>query len=166
LFGIPGDRLTDRIVPLEDLWGKRALHLLDRLAAARTFQECAAILTPPRVEPLPVERVIAWIDQRHGCVTMDQVARECGISPRQLRRTFLEQTGLSPKFLARVLRFRHAVAQAPRAGGDFAGLALDCGYYDQAHLIRDFREFAGRTPTAYAAGRFLQSEDRLPAVAS
>ena len=97
---------------------------------------------------------------------MDEVARQCGISPRQSRRTFLEQTGLGPKFLARVLRFRHAVAQASRAGGDFAGLALDCGYYDQAHLIRDFREFAGRTPAAYAAGRFLQSEGRVSAVAS
>jgi len=166
LFGIPGDRLTDRIVPLEEFWGKRARRLLDRLAAARSWQECTAILSPPRAEPPPIERVVAWMERRHGCVTMDEVARECGISPRQLRRTFLEQTGLSPKFLARVVRFRRALGQAPHAGGDFAGLALDCGYYDQAHLIRDFREFAGRTPGAYAAGRFLQAEDGASAVAS
>ena len=83
-----------------------------------------------------------------------------------MRREFLEQTGLGPKFLARVLRFRRALELSPRAEGDFAGLALDCGYYDQAHLIREFRENSpGRTP-AYSAGRFFQSQGMLPAVAS
>ena len=166
LFDIPADRLTDRIVPLEDLWGKRAGPLLERLSDARTVEQCVRILSPQPAGSLPVQGAIDWMERRHGCVSMDHLARLCGMSPRQLRRTFIEQTGIGPKFLARVLRFRHAAARAPLANGDFAGLAVECGYYDQAHLIRDFREFAGETPAAYAAGRFFQSESVLSAVAS
>ena len=166
VFGIPADRMTDRIVPLEDLWGNRARRLLDRLAEARTPSECARILSPPPSEPPPLQGAIAAMERFYGCISMDEMARHCGMSPRQLRREFLEQTGLGPKFLARVLRFRRALELSPQAEGDFAGLAVDCGYYDQAHLNREFREFAGRTPAAYAAGRFFQSQDGLPAVAS
>jgi AraC-like DNA-binding protein len=166
LFNIPAERLTDRIVPLEDLWGKRARPLREHLSDARTLDQFARILSPQPPEPLPVLRAIAWMEHRRGCVSMDHLARLCGMSPRQLRRSFIEQTGMGPKFLARVLRFRHAAARAPYANGDFAGLAVECGYYDQAHLIRDFREFAGKTPAGYAAGRFIQSAASLSAVAS
>ena len=57
----------------------------------------------------------------------------------------LSETGLTPKFLARVLRFRHVLSRVETCAS-FADLALDCGYYDQAHCINEFREFAGRTP--------------------
>jgi methylphosphotriester-DNA--protein-cysteine methyltransferase len=57
----------------------------------------------------------------------------------------VEKTGFTPKFLARILRFRRAAASLDSAISA-VDLALDSGYYDQAHLIRDFREFAGRTP--------------------
>ena len=68
---------------------------------------------------------------------------------------FGEQLGLSPKTYARVLRFEHAVERLGRDdGARFAEIAQDCGYYDQAHLNRDFREFAGTSPGDYV-GRLL-----------
>ncbi len=146
VLDVPGDRMVDTVVPLEDLWGPRAKALADRLAHTGSAEECARLLEGelPAQSAGPVERAVAFLERAAGLVEVDDLAREAGLSSRQLRRVFLERTGLTPKFLARVLRFRNAAARAGTAGA--ADLALDCGYYDQAHLIRDFQEFAGRTP--------------------
>jgi methylphosphotriester-DNA--protein-cysteine methyltransferase len=93
----------------------------------------------------PVEHAVALLERTGGCAAVDDLAREAGLSARQFRRVCLERTGFTPKFLARVLRFRRAAARLA-SGRAAADLALDCGYYDQAHLIHDFREFSGRTP--------------------
>jgi AraC-like DNA-binding protein len=85
---------------------------------------------------------------------------DCGLSERHFRRVCLERAGVSPKYLARLLRFRQ-VAERIRAmktsaaQPSWAQLAVACGYFDQAHLIREFQEFAGATP-----GRFLQSQQQ------
>jgi AraC-like DNA-binding protein len=70
------------------------------------------------------------------------------MSERQFRRRCVEESGLAPKQLCRILRFRHAceLAAARRAG--WAAIAADAGYYDQAHLIRDFHEFSGGAPVS------------------
>jgi len=152
-FGIPGSRVTDQVVPLEDLWGSaRARLLQDRLSSAHSLEDCAMILEtslPAPRQTTPVERAIRWMEQRHGAVSMDRLADRCGLSPRQFRRLCLEQSGLSPKFLARVLRFRYAVSRIPYAKSSAANLALDCGYYDQAHFINECRALSGRTPAAF-----------------
>jgi len=152
-FGVPGHRITDQILPLEGLWGARARRLLERLGSADSLEQCAASVEASmgaRDEITPVERAIRWLERRHGLVSMDQLAGQCGLSPRQFRRLCLEQSGLSPKFLARVLRFRNAVARLAGSKVTEADLALDCGYYDQAHFINEFREFSGRTPSSAA----------------
>ena len=148
-FGMPADRLTDEIKPLDSFWGWRGKDLADRLGSAESDSErvriLETILTPPG-ETRPIQRAIRWMEERRGCVSLDHVADQCGLSVRQFRRVCLAETGLSPKFLARVLRFRYALSRLPHGAG--ADLALDCGYYDQAHLINEFREFAGRTPAS------------------
>lgn len=145
-FGIPGDRLTDVILPLEDLWGSRARELAERLAGLGSLEQAPPLLCPGPSEFSPAQRAISWLQARHGCVPVDKLAFAAGLSPRQFRRVCLELTGLTPKFLARVLRFRRALAATHAGRVDCASIAADCGYYDQPHLIRDFREFAGRTP--------------------
>jgi transcriptional regulator GlxA family with amidase domain len=110
---------------------------------------------PDPAEISPLQRALAWMRERHGCVSIDELAGQAGLSVRQFRRTCLAQTGLTPKVLARVLRFRHALAQVHAHPCAFAHMALDCGYYDQAHFINEFRELSGRTP---ADGRFFQSK--------
>lgn len=85
---------------------------------------------------------------------MERVARALGIHPRRLERLFAREVGLPPKTLARIVRFQGVL----RRSGDWAALAQECGYYDQAHLIRDFREFAGEPPTAYFARKHAMSD--------
>ena len=150
---VPGDRITDGILRLEEFWGGRARELLDRLAEASSAGKCAALFEKflhPATAQTPVQRAVAWIEQHRGRVSVDETARQAGLSPRQFRRLCLEQTGLTPKFLARVLRFRHAVARLGSRRESLVDVALACGYYDQAHCVHDVREFSGRTPGTLA----------------
>lgn len=90
------------------------------------------------------------IRQRAGRVAIDEVAVAVGCSPRHLERQVRAESGLSPKQFARLCRFQAVVG---RLQGDsppaWARLAVECGYHDQPHLVRDFRSFAGTTPAAY-----------------
>lgn len=119
----------------------------------------------------PVQRLCAWLAEAHGCVRIDDLAARSGYSARQLRRLFLAQVGMGPKQLARILRFQRAVEMARAAAQgaaaarkardahgardaheeraarpDWAGVAVDCGYADQAHLVHEFTALAGGTP--------------------
>ena len=75
-----------------------------------------------------------------------EIARDLGWSRRHLTEQFTRAVGVSPKTYARIVRFDRARALIA-AGGSLGDVALDAGYYDQAHLNRDFREFAGAAPT-------------------
>jgi AraC-like DNA-binding protein len=91
---------------------------------------------------------------------VDELARETGWSRRHLAERFRSEIGLPPKVAARVVRFQRVTARLQAGGADRLGeLALDCGYYDQAHRNRDFRAFAGCTPTEYAAGLPFVQDD-------
>ena len=95
--------------------------------------------------PNGVQQAIEAVARSHGDVSIEWVAREAGMSERQFRRRCLEESGLRPKQLCRVLRFRRACALAGR-GLPWGLVAAEAGYFDQAHLIRDFHEFTGDTP--------------------
>jgi AraC-like DNA-binding protein len=150
-LAVPLVRLTDRVVPLEDLLGRRTRELESRLAAARSAAVRARVLGSflriPPAPPGPVRRAIEALVEARGGADLDWVAAQSNLSPRQFRRRCLEESGLTPKHLCRVLRFRHALSMArtPRRP-DWALIAAHAGYFDQAHLIRDFREFTGGTP--------------------
>jgi transcriptional regulator GlxA family with amidase domain len=74
------------------------------------------------------------------------------MSQRRMAQLFHEQVGVSPKTFHRVRRFQHTLARVRGRGQvDWAGVAVECGYYDQAHLSHDFRQIAGMTPSAYLA---------------
>jgi AraC-like DNA-binding protein len=99
-----------------------------------------------------------------------EVTDEIALSPKRFIERFKADVGVTPKRYCRLLRFQGVVARAHNAGQtpiEWAALALDCGYFDQAHLIHEFREFSGLAPTAYEAHRttfqnhvtFLQSPD-------
>jgi AraC-like DNA-binding protein len=144
----PADGLTDLELPLEDLWGAPARALAEQLANTPSgIETLSAALPRPAAPPDRVQHAIAGIVAAHGSADVDAAADDANLSPRQFRRRCLEATGLSPKHLCRVLRFRRASELAARAPGlKWSLIALDAGYFDQAHLIRDFREFTGRSP--------------------
>lgn len=109
-------------------------------------------------EARPPTPSVAWawrrLNETAGRLTIGALAEELGSSRRHLITRFHEEIGLAPKALARVLRFNRVVGLLERETPmPWAELAQDCGYYDQAHLNGDFREFAGTTPTDFLARR-------------
>ena len=159
----PVQELTNRIVSLDALWGRGASRLEQQLAESRSVGQAMArvetVLEGILGDPTPygpVERTAEWLVAHHGLVSVDDLAQNAGLSARQFRRVCLDASGLTPKRLVRVIRFRHLLARIPPDGRpgeriDWAQLALECGFYDQAHLINEFREFAGASPAEYAA---------------
>ncbi len=149
----PAALLTDASVALECLWGPAARRLQDQLVHAASVREGLAVLEAAlhrQPEQDPVEKAVAWMVENRGQVSVEHAAEQAGMSARQFRRLCLEKSGVTPKQLCRILRFRRALSQMrPVRRPDWAQLALDCGYYDQAHFIRDFREFSGYSPGRY-----------------
>ena len=88
-----------------------------------------------------------------GRASLDTLARDAGLSTRQLRRRFLLEVGVGPKLLCRLLRFQQVFRAIDSEAPDWADIAVECGYYDQAHLINDFRQFAHQTPALLLANR-------------
>ena len=155
LFRMPMGELANRGADLADLLDD-ADELAERLYEAPGWPARLALLEAyidRRVaEAPPAPREIEWSWQRllgsDGAVPVAELAQEVGWSRRHLAARFREHVGLPPKALARILRFERA-AERLRGGADLADAALDSGYYDQAHFNRDFKAFAGVTPTQY-----------------
>jgi AraC-like DNA-binding protein len=143
---------NDRTVPIQSVCGPAADDLV-RLVGRQSSLERRIAAIEDRLSSLPtitrVQRAIAELVGRKGQFTIDDFAGLADISQRQLRRTCRQQSGLAPKQLARILRFRHAIGRLRQGENDMVKLALDCGYYDQAHMIRDFRTLAGISPVRY-----------------
>ena len=157
LLGVPMHELAGRVVPLDDVLDGGTL--IEQLAEARGWEARFALLdaelsrrldaTPP---PHPaVHAAYGRLAATRGAVPVGVLAEEIGWSRRHLAARFRDEVGVSPKALARLLRFEHALELL--GSRSLADVAYDCGYYDQAHFNRDFREFAGATPGQLLARR-------------
>lgn len=165
LLGMPIGELTNQVVELEDLIGRN--DLAERLATAPdwgtrfTLLERAIARRTLAAPPMAPE--LEWVWRRlHDGIPIGELADELGWSRRHLGATAGRELGMAPKQLARLLRFEHAV-QRLRGGAALADVALDSGYYDQAHFNRDFKAFAGVTPTKYRAVTSVQDIQSVPA---
>jgi len=154
---VPARELTDRIVPLSELWGASGVALEVRIAEAkcddeRVHQLEAALLqrlnsSSVRRPAVDLPGLTAFVRQRRGAVSVVQLANAAGVTRQHLGRIFQEEVGMPPKLFCRLARFRSALACGARGvkeGG--AALAADLGYADQSHMIAEFREFSGLTP--------------------
>lgn len=151
--------LTDRIIPIDSLTGSAGRHLISDLEATTTWAERFAlvesfIVRRVAIGPQPDPR-IAWAlsrltDTTHRVEVAD-LAERLGWSHRHLIERFRQEIGLPPKQIARQARFVDAAQRIRQAPFDLplAAIAADAGYFDQAHLNRDFREFAGMTPSTF-----------------
>ena len=154
--GGAGDALgaiADGDVDLGDLWGRDGAVVRERVLEAgepdAALAALAAILRERLVRPVVIDpAVIEAARALDRGAAVGRIAARLGLSERQLLRRFTAQIGLTPKRFARVRRFQR-VLRAAGAGADWARVAVDHGYYDQAHLIHEFRELAGMCPTAY-----------------
>ncbi|GAA4084397.1 helix-turn-helix transcriptional regulator [Streptomyces hundungensis] len=159
LLALPMRELTNRVVGLDDVLGAEARVLVERLAAASSWAVRfdvldGVLLSRLRRGPEPAPEVgHAWrlLTGSAGAVPITRLADEVGWSRSYLVRRFTEQVGLTPKTSARVLRFRRAAQLLACGPVDLAGIAAGCGFYDQAHLTREFRALAGLTPGQVAS---------------
>ena len=160
-FRLPLSELADQSVALDTLWGATASELRDRLLASPTPEEKFHVLETCLLQQLakPLERhpaVSFGIQQLRGSQpqSVARVVDKVGFSQRRFIQLFEQQVGLTPKLFSRVSRFQKIVRIVHAAGEvDWTDLALDCGYYDQAHFIHDFQAFAGITPATYLQQR-------------
>jgi AraC-like DNA-binding protein len=160
LFDVPMRELSDVLVDPAQVDTFPARALADALAEAPSWTARFAILDAalrsrwtrgPRYAPGVVH---AWHVLRRGAWrrTVPELAADVGWSQRHLERLFREQIGLSPKVAARVLRLQHAL-RLLGAGRPPARTALECGFYDQAHLTRECAAMIGQPPTRFLATR-------------
>jgi AraC-like DNA-binding protein len=157
-FGVPMHELSNQVVDMEDVLA-RDRNLVERLEDARTWHARFALLDAviaARVDgargPAP-EVTWAWqaLERTGGAIRVSTLAEKIGRSRRHLLHAFREQIGVGPKTAARIIRFNRAVDLLGRRGIPLVELAHECAYFDQAHMTREFREFAGTTPGEFAS---------------
>jgi AraC-like DNA-binding protein len=174
LLSVPMHDLVNRVVPLADVLDTGTL--IEELAEAPDWQrrfarldaELARRLAAGPVPHPAVRAAYRRLTATRGAVPVGVLAGELGWSRRHLAARFHEDVGVSPKALARLLRFEHAMELIKAGPASLADVAYACGYYDQAHFNRDIRAFAGATPGDLLARRLPDgggwSADGLPSV--
>ncbi|HXV59541.1 MAG TPA: helix-turn-helix transcriptional regulator [Vicinamibacteria bacterium] len=151
-FPVPVSEFADCQVPAEALWGKRCRELEDAVANATTTEERVERVERFLLEQLALHQkedlapAVRYLWQRRGQVRMSEMTRELGIGERQLQRRFLQNIGATPKQTARLVRFIRAYRKLCQPFESLTWAAHLSGYYDQAHFIREFKEFSGLTP--------------------
>jgi transcriptional regulator GlxA family with amidase domain len=153
--------IGDRAVELGDLWGRAASELWERLAAAPDDEVRVVIVSGAlharlaRAEPDQViSAAVADVVRSAGRASVSAIAARAGVTTRHLQRRFAERVGTSPKMLARILRFQNTLrlrSSGSHERTDWVRVAVECGYADQSHLIRDYAEFSGETPAGLRA---------------
>ena len=165
LFGVGAAALTDRAVPLRELWGAAADRVADALARSNDFAARKAILESALLEraapcsdaelALAAARIL---EARGGRIRIGELARTLACGERRLLRAFRRHVGVAPKTFAGIVRFRASWQDLAR-GEAQVRVAARRGYADQAHLLREFRRFAGARPGAVG---FVQSGPTPP----
>ncbi|CAN7478315.1 helix-turn-helix domain-containing protein [Mesorhizobium sp. LjNodule214] len=158
-FGQPMSELTDRMVGLDDVLGIEGIALREKLGNARDWNARFAIaecfVSSRLASTYPMQAEIGWaydsIIASGGRMRVATLAGRLGWSRKHLAGKFYDAVGIGPKTLSRIVRFNRALGLSRQDNGDWADIAADCGYADQAHLVREFRDLAGETPTAIAA---------------
>jgi AraC-like DNA-binding protein len=147
--------ITNSVVPLKELWNKRADEYTERVALARGMSQRLRIVEQMLLEALrendrrdcAVERCVQLIQDVTEPIAVTELASTVGLSSRHLDRRFQNAVGMTPKEFFRANRFiRAARLLREHANASFTETAYDCAYFDQAHFNHDFREFAGMTP--------------------
>ena len=157
LLGIPMNEFPADNVPCESasLIDKEVPFILEQLNEAASFEHMVAILQKWMLgklhrlkKELPIDRALPYIIKKGTLSSTAHVASQSCVSIRQLERLFQQRIGLPPQYYARLVRFTKAwIIKENNPDVNWTNLAYECGYFDQMHLIHDFKEFAGVTPS-------------------
>jgi AraC-like DNA-binding protein len=169
-LGLPAGDLADTHVDLETLWGPSAGPLRERLCEARTSQDRFYML-----EQVLMHRLCHRVKQHYAVMaalemfqnnqgwTVREASKHVGLSQRRFIQVFKAEVGMTPKLFSRIQRFQQTrTFIQQRAPVNWAAVALDLGYFDQSHLIREFLEFSGQSPTNYLKRQIHFAEQRYP----
>lgn len=161
-FGESMADLTDTVVEAGDLLGRRIQHLGDQLSHApdgparfqvldRALLEWTAAAPASLTPDSGVLKAWGLLHRSFGTMAIRDIAEQVRCSTRRLETAFRRQIGVSPKRLARIIRLNRAI-HLLGGGTSLVDTALACGYYDQPHLVRDFKALTGTTPGRFRAG--------------
>jgi len=159
LIRLPAIELTGGAVPVEEVFGARGKRLLERLSEPTSWELAPRLMAEflmrelagrEAFEPLPTHRV--------GSVR--ELAGVVGLSTRTLHHRITQQIGVSPKLWLRIERLHRAIALSMNRIDSWSNIATHCGFADQAHLVREFADLLGESPTAWRRrSPFLPSAD-------
>jgi len=138
--------LTDARVPLRDV--TQRFPSIDPTRLDSVEEALRSMFSDVAADPR-VDAAVVAIIRSGGRASIEEVAAQAGVSRQHLARAFAYHVGVSPKTFARVMRFRRAITLARGAREGWADLAAELGYFDQSHMISEFREFAGDTPVPF-----------------
>ncbi len=156
-FHLPMFELTDRIISADAIFNRLGKELEERIHGARSLRERLSVMEATLLKRLDekydldktVEALVRRITFTKGCYSVDRLAKDIGLSARQLERKFRLMVGISPKLFSRIIRFQEVFKVVGQLTQGWSAIAHDCGYYDQAHLIHDFKNFSGQNPSAF-----------------
>lgn len=159
LTGIPSHELTNSFVDAEGVFSTEIRLVNERLSYTRHYTEMIPIVEEfllrlvgraRRKDLHPIDRVSQFILQQPSTTSLDWLADQACLSQRQFYRQFVEREGVSPKLYARIARFERAMKlKNAQPAKDWLSVAIDLGYYDYQHLVRDFKEFTNLTPNGF-----------------
>jgi len=155
LFGHDASALADYAHPAADVVGRGITSVLERVEAARTPDEMAravegylALRVPVARSLHPVDRAAAALAAAHGGIRAWTLAEQAGLGDRHFRRRFTEHAGMPPKHYAKIARFTFALSlKAARPSLTWADVSQQAGYFDQMHLVKDFKALTAKPPS-------------------
>ncbi|MCX6127182.1 MAG: helix-turn-helix domain-containing protein [Proteobacteria bacterium] len=157
-FDFPMNEIIDTVIELDSCIGPSAHQLEEQILNAVSHRDRVNLLEQFLLERLKysdpkdifVDQACRYIVQSSGENNIANLASLVGLSERQIERKFLTEVGVSPKFLSRIARLQRFLSMAENNHVlTLTDAALACGYYDQAHFIRDFKAFSGLSPSSY-----------------
>jgi AraC-like DNA-binding protein len=157
VFGIPQKLLTNALLPIQDILGNDASLVAEQLGSSSTLHEMGEHINRYLVRKLKLQKRnwyantisgISNIIYRNRCiVNMDSLANHANMSLRNFERKFIYEVGMPLKLYSRVTRFNNAIENKMlHPYKSWTSVAYECGYYDQMHLIKEFREFSSKAP--------------------
>lgn len=155
LFQIEMDRLVDRVVDIEEIPGQKFELIRTAINAHKSHEEIVEMLNTFFLHQQHgeqddrIEKTLVLLFEKQGDVRVSDLTSHVNITERQLERLFKRYIGLPPKFYARIIRFSYIFQLMQQGDQSWMDIAFHSGYYDQAHFIRDFKEFSGEDPSAY-----------------
>ncbi len=158
IFSLPPREVNNQLVFADDIFESDIKFFYEQLYEADSINKMCLLANTYFTNYLKKQKTLVYNDsmtfisneirRKRGIVNIDKLAYDANMSIRSFERHFNDQVGLPPKLFCNITRFNHALAlRFKNPQMDWTSIAFNCGYYDQNHLIKDFKKFAGYTPS-------------------